>query len=611
LQTQSADSATAERSRIRLIAVVRPFAIWRGFRNDLVDPMNTTPVADLIAAGVQFRPEEGIAIAQQLIHAQTTPGGSTPLTVPLGPPSPDNVHLHADGSVSCAGYQVTPAVFEMAILLQTLLPPGAVQVPGALRYAIARGLLDVDVPPYDSVDEFSRGLERFERGERRAVVRALLARAEGRPATHVFGRPRVAPTPVDRRRHVPSVAVLRRELREADRRLFENSQSPIVLPPPAIVKPRSGRLLALAAVLVGAVTLAGVADLLYLRAPKPDVSTRPTSASGGAVARVGQQATPVAPQAARPDQPARQDLPLPQAGKVRPDRSVRPGPSAKSDRSVQFDQPDRSDQMLVPALDRQRRPVFSPAFASNGAAMFFHTGGTRDARSALATMPMSSVAGDDLRVMTIVDDGSRNYHVQPSPDGRFIAFDSDRDGDRAVYLANGDGTNVRRISGPGYAAVPTWAPDGLRVAYIRAEPHNPKVWNLWLQSRDAPDAKRLTNYRFGQPWSASWFPDNRRICYTHEDKVIVLDLDTGRTREFGSPVKGRLVRTPAVSPDGTKVIFQVFRNGAWILDFTDGSTRRVLADPTAEEFAWAPDGRRVAFHSRRDGQWGIYILHGD
>jgi Tol biopolymer transport system component len=268
-----------------------------------------------------------------------------------------------------------------------------------------------------------------------------------------------------------------------------------------------------------------------------------------------------------------------------------------------------TEGQLVPALDRQHRPVFSPAFASNGAAMFFHTGGTRDARSALAMMPASPATGDDLRVMTIVDDGARNYHVQPSPDGQFIAFDSDRDGDRGVYVANSDGTRVRRISGEGYAAVPTWAPDGRRVAYIRAEPDNPKVWNLWLQSLDATSPKRLTNYRYGQPWSASWFPDNRRICYTHEDKVIVLDLDTGRTREFASPVKGSVVRTPAVSPDGTKVIFQVFRKGAWILDLADGSMRRVLTDATAEEFAWAPDGRRVAFHSRRDGQWGIYILH--
>jgi Tol biopolymer transport system component len=74
-------------------------------------------------------------------------------------------------------------------------------------------------------------------------------------------------------------------------------------------------------------------------------------------------------------------------------------------------------------------------------------------------------------------------------------------------------------------------------------------------------------------------------------------------------VKGRLVRTPAVSPDGTRVIFQVTRDGAWMLDLSDRSMRRVLTDPTAEEFAWAPDGRRVAFHSRRDSQWGIYILH--
>ena len=88
----------------------------------------------------------------------------------------------------------------------------------------------------------------------------------------------------------------------------------------------------------------------------------------------------------------------------------------------------------------------------------------------------------------------------------------------------------------------------------------------------------------------------------------MLDLPTGESRAFDSPVKGRAVRTPAVSPDGTKVIFQVFRDGAWIVNLADGSMQCVLTDPTAEEFAWAPDGRRVAFHSRRDGRWGIYLL---
>ena len=89
-----------------------------------------------------------------------------------------------------------------------------------------------------------------------------------------------------------------------------------------------------------------------------------------------------------------------------------------------------------------------------------------------------------------------------------------------------------------------------------------------------------------------------------------LHLTCVRLREYAAPVANRLVRTPAVSPDGRYVIFQVARAGGWLLDLRDGSMRCVLSDPTAEEFAWSPDGRRVAFHSRRDGEWGIWAASG-
>jgi Tol biopolymer transport system component len=70
------------------------------------------------------------------------------------------------------------------------------------------------------------------------------------------------------------------------------------------------------------------------------------------------------------------------------------------------------------------------------------------------------------------------------------------------------------------------------------------------------------------------------------------------------------VRTPAVSPDGRRVAFQVRKDGTWLLELPSGSMRRILEDPTAEEYTWSPDGRRLAYHSRRSGSgaWGVWVM---
>jgi Tol biopolymer transport system component len=49
-------------------------------------------------------------------------------------------------------------------------------------------------------------------------------------------------------------------------------------------------------------------------------------------------------------------------------------------------------------------------------------------------------------------------------------------------------------------------------------------------------------------------------------------------------------------------------DGAWVLNLASRTPSRVLADASAEEFAWSPDGRRVAYHSLRGGEWGIWLL---
>jgi cytoskeletal protein RodZ len=249
--------------------------------------------------------------------------------------------------------------------------------------------------------------------------------------------------------------------------------------------------------------------------------------------------------------------------------------------------------------------AFSPTFASTGSAMFYHA----DAGAGSALMRADTDAsGAVLRVTSIVDDSAQNFHVRPSPDGRLIAFDSDREGERAVYVANADGSAVRRVSGTGFAAVPSWSPDGRRLAFVRAEPERQRVWNLWTVDLESGRTERLTSHRVGQPWGAAWFPDGARIAYSHEDRLVVRALDGSYQRIYPSPRKGRLLRTPAVSPDGKRIIFQLYRDGGWLLNLADGSMRRILSDPTAEEFTWSPDGRRVAYHSRQTGDWNVWMM---
>ncbi|MEP6592547.1 MAG: helix-turn-helix domain-containing protein [Acidobacteriota bacterium] len=354
----------------------------------------------------------------------------------------------------------------------------------------------------------------------------------------------------------------------------------------------AGRRRYLAALAIPALLAVGIVPALWersMRAHQPDATHQPEPAP--------------ATRGVVPPQPV--SLPAARAGAAAAiaDPASRPANGGRTDvASV-------AGPALAPAASPVRGlsdgPAYSPSFASVGTAMFYQaeSGG----RSALMRADTDS-RGAILRITSIVDDRAHNFHARPSPDGDRIAFDSDRDGERGVYVADADGTNVRRISGDGFAAIPSWSPDGKTIAFVRGEDGHPKVWNLWTTDIESGQTRRLTSYRVGAPWGGSWFPDGRRLAYSHETELVVLDLESGKRRVFRSPVAGRLVRTPAVSPDGRRVMFQVYQDGAWLLDLPDGSMRKVLSDPSAEEYTWAPDGRRVAYHSRGTGTWGVWVM---
>ncbi|HTI35954.1 MAG TPA: hypothetical protein VL484_00235 [Vicinamibacterales bacterium] len=578
--------------------------------------MLTIALSHLLARGVRVEAYEAVALAREI------------LAHPGGVPTLENIQLGSDGSVCCISTEGMPSVASVAALLETLLPDGTPNVPAPLRYAIARALETVEAPRFASLLDFANALDRFERGSSRDVLRGLLDRVI-RPSIPTATAAPVAPRPVTPAASRPSPAtptlavvprptlVMRKRVESSSVPLEPDAAAPPMLKGVGRTAAESSPVQSLrwsrwavpaAAALVVSFAVGFVAG--------DAITHRHAGTNPSGFARVSHAlattAFTVKDSAANPaDVRTTQRTPgTPEAAVEARDRSTpRNSPTTPmSERPVRDLERVPDPVRSVRAIDGTNANAFSPAFAPDGTTIFFHTGRDSDARSAIEAATAGEPPSRGLGVIPVVDDGWHNYHAQPSPDGRFVAFDSDRDGERGVYVANRDGSEVRRISGSGYAAVPTWSRNNKWLAYIRAETGKPSVWNLWLQPAAGGSARRVTNYPYGQTWAASWFPDDRHIAYSHEATLVVFDLQTGQAKHYQTPVKGQLVRTPAVSPDGTKIIFQVFRHGAWLLNLADRSMRRVLTDATAEEFAWSPDGRRIAFHSRRDGRWGIYVL---
>jgi hypothetical protein len=577
-------------------------------------PLLKVSLAELRARSIQLAGHEAIAVVL---------GVGRSLAWLKAPPPPVAIALRSDGGIEVQDIEDSQATAESyAQLLDALLPEpgsGAGPMPGGVRMLIARATGRTELPPIVDARTFGESLERFAPASvGDAIVSVMLRWAE----TTTDGSVRIA-RQADRRASGPTASELRGFLQEVDLERYVMRQrlalDRTAAPAPVHRQPvplssyagiqesgalsgdrgRSRRMVAVVALLALAAT-AGVAlgqrdhwnqwydaTLSAARswtsraeAPKTEAPPAAAEALGDTEVAIGSTGTVAEAAAARAPAAAhvRADDPLDAANVPRGLEPLRLASSALTS--------------------------YSPSFGPAGS-VFVHTDAASGTRLVKAETDRN---GNVIAQATLVDNGAQNYHAQLSPDGRLLAFDSDEDGERGVYVANADGHNPRRVSGPGYAAVPRWSPDGRQLAFVRGQADRANVWNLWLLDLPSNSERQLTRYSMGQVWPGTWFSDGRRIAFTHEDTLFVLDTTTGGLRGYDSPIPGRILRTPAVAPDDRHVAFQVYRDGVWVLDTFTRRMRRVLADRSAEEFAWSPDGRRLAFHSRRSGRWGVWLL---
>ncbi len=276
---------------------------------------------------------------------------------------------------------------------------------------------------------------------------------------------------------------------------------------------------------------------------------------------------------------------------------------------------------IVTVLQDSSRPIFAAAPNEDPARARQIAHGKHEGKKSLDTTPDGRIVyidpspdgneiwimnGDGSRKQQLTNDQSTKAQASVSPDGRFIAFTSNRSGSINIWRMDIDGGNVRPLTDGTFDERPLVSPDGKWVVFVSRRSGSNTLWKVPI---DGGEPVQLSEKR---AWGASISPDGKLIA------CILPPEGTAQTESIGIlPFEGgEFVKTLdlppsahsglAWTPDGSAITY---------LDNSDGTTN-IVSQPLdggpvkpltnfksdkgygISNFAWTRDGTKQLIYSR-------------
>lgn len=280
-----------------------------------------------------------------------------------------------------------------------------------------------------------------------------------------------------------------------------------------------------------------------------------------------------------------------------------------------------------------------------------------------------SIDGGEPRQLTST--GRTNARPRWSPDGKQLAFVSNRDGQSQIWLIDAGGGEARKLTTIATEAADLiWSPDGAnllftseiypdcadedcnkkRLAQVSDSKVKAKVidrllyrhWNSWKDNKRShlfvipaaggvprditPGDYDTPPFSLGGMDNYAFSPDGKEVCFARNiekveavstnNDLFVVSVNGGEPKKISTAAGSDT--NPVYSPDGRFIAYRSQeRNGyeadkfrLMIYDRQSGQSRSLTdkLDRWVEEFVWSPDSKKIYFTAEDIGFAPIYVV---
>lgn len=218
----------------------------------------------------------------------------------------------------------------------------------------------------------------------------------------------------------------------------------------------------------------------------------------------------------------------------------------------------------------------------------------------------------DAKDMRKIVSGGMNTDPHFSPDGEFLVYVSNRDGDEDLYLYNIEEDQGRRLTdNTAQDFAPCFAPDGKEVVFV-SNLDNPYKWEIYGVGVESGRTRRLTNNNY---WDG--FPrftaNGRSIVFSSKrngsEDIYVMRRDGGAQEIlFASPADDN---DPTLI--GENLFFKSQMNGEWEIYKYNLETKSLVRLTNNQWPDWNPqvssDGMKMLVSRKVKGRWVLYFIN--